>query len=369
MAVTYRTTGAGYDTVITTSAAQTVNRWKAELIRDIYDKGFWNKFMGKGPEFAIQVDEDFVRTAGDVKKFDLAVALDGSGKAEGSQLLDNEDQMTFQQDQVKIASIRNAVRSATAMSLQRPAFYKSPDKDGVAKFRMDAKNRLGDWGAELILDTYIADMLCGDTTRTFGQQAHAPTTYRVLYSGSGSATTDLTSADKFELRMLDKARVKCITRATTGVPRIRPAKINGLDGRHYIAVLHPYQVRDMQESTLTGQWMDIQKAAGLRGDVNRIFKGVQANFVGYYNGFLIFEHDSLYTATTWGGGSVEGATGLVLGAGAMYFCWCQYPNWVEEWIDYKERLGIASRMIFGMDKVQFNSIDFATIALQTAAAS
>ena len=373
MAISYSTSA---DTVMATSAAQTVKRWEAQLIRDVYDKGFYTKFMGKGRDYIIDTDEKFMKDAGDQAKFDLAVTLTGSGVTGTTQLVDAEERMEEAQDTVTIQEIRHAVRSGSRMARQRPAFWKSGSGDIVDKYREDAKSRLGDWAAERVLDTKIANFLCGNTNETFGQTASAPSTGRVLYGGSGTATNDLTAADKFSLDMLDDAVTMAKVRTANDVPRIKPAKVKGLSGKHFISILHPYQVRDMRQNTTTGQWLDITKAAGLRGDVNKIFAGVQANFVGYYNSVAIFEHDSLYTPSTWGaGGDVEGATGLFLGAQAMIFCWASYPDWVEEFFDYKAKFGVATRLMFGADKTRFTApsdstaYDFATIALQTAAAS
>jgi len=378
MAVSYATT---VDTNITTSAAQTVNRWDARLIRDIYKKGFWTKFMGKngtngfaGEEFAIHVDEDFIKSAGDKKKFDLAVALTGTGRTGAQQLLDNEESMSEAQFSVTIDEMKHAVRSASRMARQRPAFHKSGDKDIAEKFRMDGKNRLGDWWAELFIDKKVGQQLCGDTNQTFANTATAPSTGRVIYSGGRSSTGDIVPADKFHLGLIDEAVTMAKTRYASAVPRIRPAAINGLPGKHYIVVIHPYQTRDMRLNVSEGQWLDITKAAGLRGDVNKIFAGVQNNFVGYYNGCAIFEHDSIFTSSTWGPGSdVAGATALFLGAQALCWCWAAYPDWVEEWIDYRAKLGIATRAICGFQKTLFTissvAYDFATIAMQTAAAS
>ena len=329
--------------------------------------------MGKGPEYIIHVKENFVKEPGDTLKFDLAVALTGSGVTGTTQLIDAEEAMTEAQDQVLIDEIRHAVRSGSRMARQRPAFWKSASKDNKDKFRQDAKSRLSNWWNESIMDTKIANFLCGNTAETFANTAHAPTTGRVIYAGGvATATNQLTAADKFSLDMINEAVTKAKVRYSTAVPRIYPAKIRGLNGLHYVVVLHPFQVRDMRQNISTGQWLDITKAAGLRGDVNRIFAGVQVNFVGWYNGCAIFEHDSIFTATDWGAGSdVDGATALFLGAQAGLWAWCQYPNWVEEIIDYGAKFGVATGGIFGFDKAQFTisgtAYDFATIALRTAA--
>ena len=66
---------------------------------------------------------------------------------------------------------------------------------------------------------------------------------------------------------------KCVERAQTLNPTIRPIKVNGED--KYVMFLHPYQVYDIRTSTSTGQWLDIQKAAMTGGQIdnNPIYTG------------------------------------------------------------------------------------------------
>jgi hypothetical protein len=40
-------------------------------------------------------------------------------------------------------------------------------------------------------------------------------------------------------------------------------------------------------------------------------------------------------------------------------------RWVEELFDYENQLGVAAGMVFGLKKTVYNSIDFATIVVQT----
>jgi hypothetical protein len=44
-------------------------------------------------------------------------------------------------------------------------------------------------------------------------------------------------------------------------------------------------------------------------------------------------------------------------------------TWVEELFDYGNQLGVSAGLIFGIKKMVFNSADFGTITLPTAAAT
>ena len=43
-------------------------------------------------------------------------------------------------------------------------------------------------------------------------------------------------------------------------------------------------------------------------------------------------------------------------------------NWVEEFFDYEEQLGVAAGCIYGLKKTRFNSKDFSSITVPTYAA-
>jgi hypothetical protein len=126
------------------------------------------------------------------------------------------------------------------------------------------------------------------TTKSF-RHTRRSTELEWLGSGDGACrrTSDQTHADVraeyyFNLSMLDAAVVKARTMAPLRSAR---SKLNGLEC--YVAILHPYQVLDLRRNTSTGQWLDIQKAAMMGGQIanNPIFTGA----VGLYNGVIMHE--------------------------------------------------------------------------------
>jgi N4-gp56 family major capsid protein len=166
------------------------------------------------------------------------------------------------------------VRSSGKMSEQRVPF----------SVRDEAKSGLSDWWAGR-LDTWFFNQLAGntgvtDTRYTGNQAAIAPSTNRKLF-GHGSATNRRPRCQRDDLNFIDK----CVERAKTVTPTIRPLKVNGED--KYVMFLHPYQVYDMRTSTSTGQWLDIQKAAMQGGEVskNPIYTGA----LGEYNGVILHQ--------------------------------------------------------------------------------
>ena len=161
----------------------------------------------------------------------------------------------------------------------------------------------------------------------------------------------------------------CVERAKTLTPAIRPIKIDG--GEYYVMFLHPYQVTDLRINTATGQWMDIQKAAMQGGQItkNALFTGA----LGVWNKTILHESTRV-TQGVNGGSAVTGVRRAVF-CGAQAACIAfggedgpDTMSWAEETFDYGNQLGVAVGAVLGVKKSVYNSADFATIVVSTAAA-
>lgn len=109
--------------------------------------------------------------------------------------------------------------------------------------------------------------------------------------------------------------------------------------------------------------MDIQKAAlqGGNSSKNPIYTGA----LGEYAGVVLHEANRVVTPAT----SVYRA--VLCGAQAAVLCTGRKTSskleatWVEELFDFKNQLGVAGGLIFGLKKTRFNSLDFGTIVVST----
>jgi N4-gp56 family major capsid protein len=78
--------------------------------------------------------------------------------------------------------------------------------------------------------------------------------------------------------------------------------------------------------------------------------------------------------TDYGAGSnVAAARAIFMGRQAMVAAFGSPANglrfdWAEEWRDYKNRLGIATKCIVGLKRPQFNGNDVNSIVIDSAAA-
>jgi len=163
-----------------------------------------------------------------------------------------------------------------------------------------------------------------------------------------------------------------VAMADLSTPLMRRCKVGGQSFRA-VLVLHPYCVRDLRTNTATGQWLDIQKAAGVRGTANPIFSG--DDFIGVYNSVAMFKHPKVVYHDDWGSlGATYGARNLMLFAQAGVLAFGSPGNglrfsWHEEEEDRGNVQVIDIGMMMGIKKAVFNGVDFGVITIAAAAAA
>jgi N4-gp56 family major capsid protein len=334
-----------------------VKLWSKKLFREALKQTWASKFMGKTSNSLCQIAEDTQKGPGDRIRIPLRMLLSGGGIEGDGTLEGNEEALTVYYDDLLINQLRHAVRSEGKMSEQRVPF----------SVREEARMGLQDWWADRI-DTAFFNQLGGNTdqgdTRYTGHNAtSAPTTGNIVYINGLSTEAEIASAsasNAFTLKIVDM----CVERAKTLSPMIRPIRVNGSD--KYVMFLHPNQVYDLRTSTTTGQWLDIQKAALSGNGVasNPIYSGA----LGEYNGVVL--HES--TRVPLGASQTTVRRAIFAGAQACCLAYGQSAangsmSWTEELFDYKNQLGVAGGMIWGMKKTVFNSADFSTIIVPTYA--
>lgn len=340
--------------------ALAVKLWSKKLFQEALKQTYASRFMGKGSDSIIQIKDETSKGAGDRITIGLRMQLSASGVQGDGTLEGNEEALTTYSDNVFIDQLRHAVRSAGKMSEQRVPF----------SVREEARMGLQDWWADRI-DTWFFQQVCGNTaqtdTRFTGNQATiAPDSDHQIWV-TGSNDQALGSGNVMTLSMIDK----CVERAKTLSPMIRPVMVNG--EKKYVMFLHPYQVYDLRTNTTSGQWLDIQKAAlsAKNESNNPIYTGA----LGEYNGVVLHEA----TRVTTGVNSSTGAAistvrrAVFCGAQAATMAYGQGNqggdmSWVEELFDYGNQLGVSAGLIGGLKKMQFNSKDFSTIVVSSYAA-
>lgn len=362
-------------TIIGVNDPKAVKRFSAQLFVDQSREGYFsNRFEGRGENAmsALQVLTQLQKEAGDTISFDLNMALRQKPTYGDARLKGKEEALRFYTDQVKIDQVRCGVSAGGRMSRKRV----------LHDLRQVARSRMAEWwgrwndevtsiyqaGERGMNSEFIEDL---DYTGFAGNALEAPSAERIVYGGDATSKADLDANDKMSLSLIERLQTKAKTQGggTSGVPRIRPIKIDGED--HFCLLMHPFQEYDLRTNTNTGQWLDIQKAAaGAEARKGPMFKGG----LGMYNNTVLHSHEIAIWFDDYGVGSnVEAARAIFMGRQAGVVAYGSPGNglrmeWHEEQEDHGNEILISSSAILGRKKTRFNGIDFGQYAVDTAAA-
>lgn len=323
--------------------------WRKSLFADVAkDSYIQSRFVGKSKESIIQRIEDFEAdprgSKGAVVNFGISIKLSGTGIEGDSELEGNEEAITTYDEDLTVNQLRHAVRLTGNMDELKAAY----------DMRSDAKEQLKTWWMER-MDKEILDKLCGVTTSTFANTPAAPSSSRSVFAAGQSAETALTAAMTFDTKVIEAAKQK----AKLASPKVRPIMVNGK--ATYVMFFHPYQRTDLRRDPV---WNQAQREAQARGNENPIFSGAE----GIYDGVVLHEHEQVHTNTN-GDSSAACARAILCGAQAAVLGIGAPKKWVEKKFDYENQWGVAAGLVFGVQKVQFNSVDYGVITVHTAAAA
>jgi N4-gp56 family major capsid protein len=366
-------------TIVGVNDAKAVRKFGGFLAVDVGRSSYWNKkMMGVGIEAQtpIQTLLQLENDAGDTITYDLVMQLKMQPVEGDNTLRGKEEDLKFYTDSISIDQARGGVNTGGKMTRKRT----------LHDLRKIARARQTEWWAKVFDELFFmylsgrrgtnADYIYAtDYVGFAGNALVAPDSMHLLYGGAATSKAGMTAADKFDLKLLDRAQTRASTMGggTGGIPAIEPCMIEGEE--HYIAVLHPFQEYDVRTNAGTGQWLDIQKAAaGAEGRNSPIFKGN----MGKYNDVVIHKHKAVILSNDYGAGqNVGSARSLFLGRQAAV---CAFGSagtglrfdWHEEQEDRGNQVVITTSSIFGIKKTAFTidgvSRDFGVIALDTAVA-
>src|SRR5215813_9919562 len=354
--------------------ALAVKLWARELAHEAVKATEIYPLIGANSNSVIQEKTEAKKGPGDRITIGLRMQLAGDGFTENEIAEGNGESLTTYADNVFVNELGHVVgvRSENTIDAQRVSF----------DLREEAKDGLVDWWARRISVAFF-NQVCGNTA-TSGAGAPssakytglnaclAPSTGRILRP-SGQTTDQGVNADNtatMTLTQIDRAIEVAKTGGSTGLPKMRPIRIEG--GEHYVCYLHPIQVTSLRTSTSTGQWLDIQKAAMQGGEIsnNPIFQGS----LGMYNNCILRESEQIPLGVHSTSGAAQTSTrrAVFLGAQAAAIAFGQNSGenryrWNEELYDHKRRLEVSAWSIYGLKKLVWNSIDFSTIVITTYA--
>ena len=368
-------------TIVGVNDPKAVKRWSGLLALDTSQKSYFNqRFMARGAnaEVPIQILTDLESEAGEQISYDLLAELKMAPVEGEDNLEGKEEAQKFYTDQIYIDQARCGVNTGGSMTRKRT----------LHDLREKAKRQQSSWWARLmdeLLFIYLSGargvnpnfLLPADYTGRANNGLVTPDSNHRLFGGDATAFNNIDSADKFSLRMIDRAKTKADSQGggATNIPVLQPCKIDG--NETFVCVMHTFQEDDLRADTSTGQWLDIQKAAaGAEGRNNPLFKGS----LGMYRGVILHSHRNVIRfANAGAGANVEAARALFLGSQAAVMAFGSPGtnmrfDWHEETRDNGDKVVITTGSIFGIKKVTFThdgtgAQDFGVFSLDTAAAS
>jgi N4-gp56 family major capsid protein len=356
--------------------------WQKVLMKNLKDMNFFSRFMGDGENNIVQTKTDLKKQSGDTITIPLTAKLSGNGVTGDSELEGQEEAISAYSDSVAIDQIRNAVRLTGKLD----------EKKNCYNMRKDATNKLAIWASEFVErqmfmklagvnNTTLTDV-AGNVVGTRCAWSNPPTQVptadtavghgdRYLCADYTSGADSLASTDLLTPELISRAKYKAMQKQASGMPKINPLRIDGRE--HYVMFIHPWQAFDLKNNATFAQ---AQREAGTRGNTNRIFTGA----LGVWDGVILYEHEYVpFLDISVAGHNFNAAAAgtditadcfraLLCGQQAAVFAQTQDSfMMVEETFDYKNKVGYATGLIGGIQKLTFNSKDYGVVAVDTAA--
>lgn len=361
--------------------------WQKVLFKDVMDNLYFKKFMGEGENNIVQIKTDLKKSRGDTITLPLTTKLSGSGVNGDNELEGHEEAILAHSESVSIDQKRFGVRLTGRLDEQK----------NVYDMRMDAKNKLSIRLQEFIemqiflklagvtnltltdiagnvvgTDAKWSNAALADSGTAFDQQntdTAAGYGARYLCADYASGAASLAATDLLTPELISRAKIK----AMTAEPKIQPLKIDGRN--YYVMFIHPYQAFDLKNNATYAQ---AQREAAVRGDSNPIFTGA----LGVWDGVIIHEHEYVpWLDISIAGDSFEaGASNtdytadccraVLCGRQAVVFAQTsESMRMVEETFDYQNKVGYATGIIGGIQRVTFNAKAYGVVQLDTAITS
>lgn len=322
-----RPIAGGAQTTAADVAAQTPELWGTELFMEAQDETFWYKFEGPKASNApiIRRNELEAAGAGDQINVDLLMQLTGAGQTGDTTSIEgNEEALDYRQMAVTVQEYGHGVKWT-----KKGRVLINHD------MRQDAKEVLKRWLSQF-LDTRVWKELDGRGSTTIPNQNQwivglGPRT-------SGDNPDDIQdSAGNGRLSLRDISVLKAYAQKTL---KIEPMEyINGQEV--FGLALDPYAALNLKVDDTT--WAQAQREAMTLGKDNPLFTGA----LGMWDGVILYTSNRVYSAANAHASPVNTARNIFFGAQALSRAYASYPEWTEQYFDYRRKQGIATDLIVG----------------------
>lgn len=339
--------------------------WSRTLDAVAIHKTAVGKFTGPGPNSIVQSRDELSKNAGDRIRFSLRLPTTGPGRVNDEVLEGYETTLQITEFDLYIGMLRQATKVP---------YQNMTDQRVPYNLRLEAKLGLEDWAVDRHDSTFF-NHLCGNTAINSDAAADAYRGFNtvvaydanhMVFPNAITETESLTSSDPLSLAVIDKA----VERAKTLDIPLRTVSVNGQPC--FVCFVHPYQVTSLR--TEDSDWWTQMRAALQGGMVkdNPLLTGA----LGIYNGVLFIEDNRVTNGVDSGTDATVADTKVAVLAGAQA-CVQGYGrfrdrldgkfNWVEEWKDYRNSVGVSASFIFGFARTIYDGETYGSIAIPTYA--
>lgn len=341
--------------------ALAVQRWSTSLAYEAEKLQYFRKFMGTGPENMIVVKTELQKKAGEKITYALRMKLDGDG-IEGDNIIEGtsaETALDFFDDAVFINQRRKGTKSKGKMSEQRvPYNMRKEGRDALAIWfaeDYDEQKMMYLAGARGVDSSFhVALGYTGRANNSFD----SPDTDHVIFGGNATGLSDIDSADKMKVEIVERL----VSKVETLDPMIQPFRMNG--EKKYVLLMHTWNAYDLRTSISQTDWLEIHKATdGMKSPIYQ-------NALGEYAGIILHKHRNVirFDSTTGTNTNVTASRSLLLGAQAGAVAWGGASDmgrysWNEEKDDRGNALAITVGAIYGCKGTLFDSKWFGRIAV------
>lgn len=324
------------------------SEWATTLFREVSKQIYFTPFMGKpGDKNAIiHVETTLEKKPGKDVTFGLIMKLTEDGVVDNQVLEGNEEAILSYSQTVTLTRRRHAVRDEGEFE----------DQKFMIKFRKEGRGVLSIWMAE-VLNSACFTALSASPTRTLREDTAESWE---INTPLATLKANLAAADVVTPAGISAAKRLAKIPAGSSEVKMYPVSVEGK--MYYVMILHPDSMYDLAKDST---WTQAAREALTRGPDNPIFSG--ANYL--WDGVVIHEHEDIPTADDGGGATIHWTQNQFLGRQALLFARCKRPKWVEKKFDYDDQVGIATAVIYAVEKATFNSEDHGAMSYCATASS
>jgi len=331
-------------TEILTGAGVTVSQWEQRIAAEYIGQLWMKNIMGPSQDAIIQVKSDLTKMPGDAINFGIRSQMKGGYVSGNTFGLGNEGRVEFYNQRSVIDNVRHLVRfDDVPMSQKRVGWdLLNQGREALvekARIRLD--------------EDIIAGLSVTSTGRVRGRYLYGA----VDSNWNATHTTALTNVDNTADQTTTNAIRICKRKALIPVnatTRVRPMNVKvGMNFEQwFIAILHPYCVRDLVDNDAAYRNAQLLLPPNGNRD-SSLFTG--NSFRGSYDGVLIYEYDRINLVAS----TIQVAHNLFLGAQAGIVAWGQMPKFNEQEQDLGHTVTYEIHEIRKVDKVVFgrNAVD------------